>query len=256
MRILTLALMLGCAGALAAQQPAATNLAGLWEVDDQVWLIELEVTGSTVTGKVRQGNQEGVIYEGTVAGDAITFKVKSPDGARLISFTGKIAGDVIAFTRSVTIAEGAPGGGAGIMGGAGPMQFTARRASGDRWSGTIRNAPTRRNSNPNPNPRPASLSSRKMPDPHWRWRGGEKEFTIRTFAFANQSFQLDAFELNDDRLAYAYSRPGAGDEVKCELTRRPDGQFAGMCEAGSGGFVVLIELTPPGGLERQDAGWD
>jgi hypothetical protein len=247
MQKLVFALMVVCVtGALSAQQPAPTGPAGTWEIDETNWAIVLELNGSTLSGKVMQGAQEFEIYDGKVDGSTVTFKAKSPDGDRTITFVGKVDGDVIAFTRQVEIREGGAPGGNALMGGPnGPAEFVARRATGVAWTGTIRNAPTPRNPNPNPNIRQVTVGTRKMPDPHWRWRGGEKELTFRTFNLPNQSFQLNGFELAGDRLTYSYTQPGPGDEVTCALTRQPQGQFAGVCRREAGTILFLVELTPP-----------
>jgi len=243
MYVLTVACL--SVGVAAQQQMAAAT--GLWEVEDQpAWGFELMVNGTTLTGKVRQGGQEILILDGTVAGDTVTFKAKSPDGDRTITFIGTMTDDVITFKRTVEIVEGGAQGGAGLMGGTnGPTEFRARRAL-ERWTGTARNAPTRRTPNPNPTPRLVALGVRKVADPHWRWRGGEKDMTVRTFIQGNQSLPLNFFELTDDRLTFSYSRPGPGDEVQCLLARQPGGVFSGVCEAGNGNLTQLIELTPPG----------
>ena len=232
-----------------APQSASPGFAGIWEVDDQpAWNIVLEAAGAKVTGKVVQGNQEAPILETTIAGDQISFTVKSPDGDRTITFVGTRKGDAISFKRTVVIREGGNPGGPALMGGnSGPAEFITRRATGARWLGTVRNAPTPRNPDPPPNPRPAGIATRKIPDPHWRWRGGEKELTVRMFTLANQTYPVNGFELAGDRLTYSFSRPGPGDEVTCSLQRQPDGQFRGRCQADTGNFVQLIELTPPEG---------
>ena len=242
--------------ALVAQQPApgspqsaSPGFVGIWEVDDQpAWNIVLEATGEKVTGRVVQGNQEISIPETTIAGDQISFTVKSPDGDRTITFVGTRKGDAISFKRTVVVREGGAQGGAALMGGNnGPAEFITRRATGTRWSGTVRNAPTPRNPDPPPNPRPAVVATRKVPDPHWRWRGGDKELTVRMFTMANQSFPVNGFELAGDRLTFSISRPGPGDEVTCTLQRQADGLFRGRCQADTGNYVQLIELTPPEG---------
>ena len=247
MKKLALALtMVGISTALAAQQPAAPRPAGTWEIDETNWAIVLELNGPTLSGKVRQGAQEFEIYDAKADGATVTFKAKSPDGDRTITFVGKIDGDVIAFTRQFEIREGGAPGGNALMGGPnGPAEFVARRATGEAWTGTIRNAPSPRNPNPNPNVRQVTIGTRKMPDPHWRWRGGEKELTFRTFNLPNQSFQLNGFDLAGDRLSYSYTLPGPGDEVTCALSRQPEGQFAGVCRRDAGTILFLVELTPP-----------
>lgn len=247
MKSVTFAVAMLCgAGGLNAQQAAARGPAGTWEIDETPWAIILEVSGSTLTGTVKAGVQEFEIYDGRVEGNTVTFKAKSLDGDRTVTFVGKIDGDVVAFTRQVEVREGGVQGGAALMGGTnGPAEFVARRSSGETWIGTIRNAPNPRNQNTNPNARQVTLGTRRMPDPHWRWRGGEKAITFRTFNLPNQSFQLNDFEANGDQLAYSYTQPNNGNEVTCTLARQPDGPFAGLCRAATGNVLFLIELTPP-----------
>lgn len=247
MKTIVLAFSMACASiALHAVQQAPPSPAGTWEVDETNWAIVLELTGSTLSGKVRQGAQEFEIYDASVDGATVAFKAKSPDGDRTITFTGRIDGDVIAFTRQVEIREGGAQGGAALMGGTnGPAEFVARRSSGETWTGTVRNAPSQRNPNPNPNIRQVTIGMRKMPDPHWRWRGGAKELTFRTFNLPNQSFPLNEFDVADDRLRYSYSQPGPGGEVTCTLARQPEGPFAGVCRREAGAILFLVELKPP-----------
>lgn len=231
-------------GLLDAWQAPATGPSGRWEIDETPWAIVLELNGSTLTGKVIAG-QENEIYDGKVDGNVVTFRAKSFDGDRVITFVGRIDGDAIRFTRQVEIREGGVQGGNALMGGVnGPTEFVARRASGPSWTGTIRNAPNPRNPNPNPNVQQVTIATRKMPDPYWRWRGGEKELTFRTFNLPNASFQLNAFDVVGDRLTYSYSQPNNGIEVTCTLVRQPEGPFAGLCRQETGNVLGLIELTP------------
>jgi hypothetical protein len=246
--VLSFVVMLFVAVVPAIAQAPAANMAGTWEVEDTPFSIILAVKDGAVTGQVVQGANKIAITDAVITGDTVSFKAMSPDGARTVTFTGKLDGNVMLFTREVQLArEGAPGGGAGLMGLNGPPEFRTRRASAESevWTGTIRNAPTQRNQNPNPNPRPVTLSTRKMPDPHWRWRGGEKELEVRMFALPMGTFPLNAFELAGDTLSFSMSRPGPGDELACALTRQPDGKFAGRCEGVGSNFNVLIDLTPP-----------
>jgi hypothetical protein len=233
---------------LLAQVPPA-GVAGTWEVEDTPFSIVLDVKDGAVSRQLVQNANKTAIAEGTVSGDTVTFRATSPDGARTVTFVGKLTGDEMLFTREVEMREGAPLGGAGLMGANGPTEFRARRASpaSEVWTGTVRNAPTPRNQSPNPNPRPVTLSTRKMPDPHWRWRGGEKDIDVRIFAFGNQTLTVSAYDLSGDRLTFSASRPGPGDEIECDLTRRSEGDFAGRCQATAGaGPNLLIELAPPG----------
>lgn len=229
-------------------QDGPAGVAGTWDIQDTPFSIVLEVTDGQVSGQIVQNANRTPIREGTVTGQTVTFSAMSPDGARTVIFVGTLEGDEMRFTREVRMREDAPGGGGGLMGLGGPPEFRAHRASpaSEVWTGTIRNAPTPRNATPNPNPRPVTLSTRKMPDPQWRWRGGEKELDVRLFAINANTFTVSAYELPGDQLSFSYSRPGPGDEVACNLTRQPEGLFAGRCQASGGGFNVLIDLTPPG----------
>jgi len=117
--------------AVAAQAGPAT---GTWLVMAGVayapWTFDLTQTGTTLTGTVRQeGGLRGPasIRDGTVQGNALSFKVDSPSGGRIITFAGTLAGDSIDLTRSVEDPVGELSG-AGVFGARGAMQFTAHRA--------------------------------------------------------------------------------------------------------------------------------
>jgi hypothetical protein len=233
--------------ATSAQDAPPAGVAGAWEVEDTPFSIVIEVNGAAVGGMVVVGANKFPIAEGTVDGNRVAFKAMSPDGARTVTFTGTQEGDEIRFTRNVEMREGAPGGGAGLMGANGPPEFRARRASpaSEVWTGTLRNAPTPRNPSPNPNPRPVTLSLRKMADPHWRWRGGDKEIDVRMFALPNQSLTLSAFDQVGDQLSFSATRPN-GTDMTCNLTRQDSGRFEGRCGQGGGTPNQLLELVPPG----------
>lgn len=245
--IVTILGMLFAGASSAVAQDQQGGVAGTWEVEDTPFSIVLEVKADAVGGMLVLGPNKFIISDGSVNGDRVVFRVSSPDGARTVTFTGNRQGDQIRFTRDVQLREGAPPGGAGLMGLNGPPEFRARRASpaSEVWNGTIRNAPTPRNQTPNPNPRPVSLSTRKMPDPHWRWRGGDKEIDVRMFALPNQSMVVTAFDQLGDRLAFSLTL-GNGTDVTCTLSRQSDGRFDGRCQGSGGGFNQLIELMPPG----------
>jgi pimeloyl-ACP methyl ester carboxylesterase len=87
---------------------------------------DLKINSSTVTGSV-VGARTVDVFDGKVDSDTLSFKFKSPDGARTISITGKLTGDEIAFTRDVVVQPGGTPGGAFIYGASGPRQFTAKR---------------------------------------------------------------------------------------------------------------------------------
>jgi hypothetical protein len=111
-----------------------SNIAGRWQtmgVPSGPWLIELQVNGSTVTGNVRQGGATGEpvpIYFGSIEGNTVKFKANSPDGDRIITFTGKVTTAEIGFARAVEIRPGGTRGDTGIFGGNAVHFFAARRA--------------------------------------------------------------------------------------------------------------------------------
>ena len=88
---------------------------------------DLKINSNVVTGSIA-GARSVEVFDGKVDGDSISFKFKSPDGARTISLTGKLTDDEISFTRDVVINPGGTPGGAFIFGAAGPRHFIAKRA--------------------------------------------------------------------------------------------------------------------------------
>ena len=90
------------------------------------------VEGTKLTGTIGrpQQHQADNISEGAVSGDTMTFKVAVANGGRINSYTGKLSGDIIAFTRSVKVRDEGANTGTGIYGAKGPMQFTAKRDIG------------------------------------------------------------------------------------------------------------------------------
>src|SRR5262252_3509554 len=98
---------------LATQQ--SPDFSGKWVASNVAfppWTFQLKVDGASITGTASQGNADpasGVttslvgpfdIYDGKVDGNQATFKLKTPDGGRIVTFTGTRTGDQIAFTRS------------------------------------------------------------------------------------------------------------------------------------------------------------
>lgn len=71
------------------------------------------------------------IYDGRVEGNTISFKSRTPDAFRTISFIGKMNGNEIAFTRSVPFRNGGNAdntpGGSSVFGSGGAMKFSAKR---------------------------------------------------------------------------------------------------------------------------------
>jgi pimeloyl-ACP methyl ester carboxylesterase len=112
--------------AACAHASAQSGFTGTWTAGGQTAaIIVLTAAGPQVTGTVADRD----IYEGRTDGSTVTFKVKSPDGDRTITFTGKITGDEIAFTREVQVQDGGSPGIAGIFSVSAPLQFAARRVT-------------------------------------------------------------------------------------------------------------------------------
>src|SRR5258708_727308 len=86
---------------LAACAPtyAQAELAGTWRaegVGPQPWTLVLRTTGPSLTGTVSSCASPSVeIYDLNRIGNTITFKCKSLDGDRTISFTGAVNEDQI-----------------------------------------------------------------------------------------------------------------------------------------------------------------
>jgi hypothetical protein len=112
---------------------AQTGISGRWQatgVPNGPWIMEFQISGNKVTGNVRQGGPSGEpqpIYFGSIEGNAVTFKVNSPDGDRIITFNGKITRNEIGFSRLVELRPGGLRGDTGILGGNAILNFSARR---------------------------------------------------------------------------------------------------------------------------------
>jgi hypothetical protein len=114
--------------------PQAAEISGRWQttnVPNGPWILELQVSGNKVAGNVREGaNGTPVpIYFGSIEGNAVTFKVTSPDGDRIITFNGKITRTEIGFGRQVEVRPGGTRGDTGIFGGNAVLNFSARRVN-------------------------------------------------------------------------------------------------------------------------------
>lgn len=119
---------------IALEAGAQTDISGRWQttgVPNGPWIIDLQVNGNKVTGSVRE-TANGVpvpIYFGSIEGNALTFKVTSPDGDRIITFNGKITPAEIGFGRQVELRPGGDRGNTGIFGGNAVSNFSARKAA-------------------------------------------------------------------------------------------------------------------------------
>jgi len=112
----------------------STDATGTWLATDvpyAPWTVQLKQDGAKLTGTMEQnGGLRGriEIYEGKIDGPAISFRAKSPDGARAITFTGTVKGDEMVLNRSTEIlTDGSPGG-TGLFGTNAAPQFTTHRA--------------------------------------------------------------------------------------------------------------------------------
>ena len=67
------------------------------------------------------------VSTGSVDGSTLSFRVRSPDGGRFITFAGRLEGDALQFTRTVEPLPGSGPGRGGIFARQGPSAFTARK---------------------------------------------------------------------------------------------------------------------------------
>jgi hypothetical protein len=117
------------------QTASPTDISGRWQatgVPNGPWILELETQGNRVSGNVRQGGPTGdpfPIYFGSIDGNQVTFKVNSPDGDRIITFSGKITRAEIGFARLVELRPGGVRGDTGILGGNAVSYFAARKVN-------------------------------------------------------------------------------------------------------------------------------
>ena len=96
------------------------------------WTFEFKSEGNVLTGSVRQnGPPESpmMISAGKVDGTRITFNVTSPDGARTITFAGRVNGGEISFVRQFNVKAGGSRGGNDLYGMVSALQFVAKRAA-------------------------------------------------------------------------------------------------------------------------------
>jgi hypothetical protein len=87
----------------------AADISGQWtatfntQVGEQHYVYTFKVDGETLTGTAKSDNGTSEIQNGTVKGDDVSF-VENLDyqGQKLvITYTGKVSGDEIKFTRDV-----------------------------------------------------------------------------------------------------------------------------------------------------------
>jgi hypothetical protein len=89
--------------------------------------VDLKADGTKLTGTIKAQTQTLEIFDGRIDGNTMTFKVKTPDGDRTITFTGTVTGNEIDCTRDVEVVAGGRPGGQGLFGVGGAPRFSARR---------------------------------------------------------------------------------------------------------------------------------
>jgi Amidohydrolase family len=113
---------------VAAAENTATAFAGTWATDFQGQAsVDLTADGTKLTGTIKGSAATAQIFDGRIDGNTMTFKVKSPDGDRTVTFTGTVSGNEIDFTRDVEVVAGGGPGGLGLFGALGPRRFSASR---------------------------------------------------------------------------------------------------------------------------------
>ena len=116
--------------AFATPTSAQSGVTGTWIIYDFGGaVIDLQANGAAVTGTVSRSGDVMTIYDGTVAGNTVTFKAISHGGNRENTYTGRLNGEQMFFTRSVEVLPGGVAVGTGIFGSGGPMEFVASRDS-------------------------------------------------------------------------------------------------------------------------------
>jgi pimeloyl-ACP methyl ester carboxylesterase len=114
-------------GAIGASSAFAGTWEGTYPDAPVIYRMEFTIDGSDVRGVINGGVQAFPILEGRVDSQTMTFKTKSGDGDRTITFTGKLDGGRIEFTRTVVVRPAGNPGGAALWGASGPKTFTLMR---------------------------------------------------------------------------------------------------------------------------------
>ncbi|HEX5108174.1 MAG TPA: alpha/beta hydrolase [Vicinamibacterales bacterium] len=120
--------------AIGSTDSALTPFAGTWDAAfpnaPRPFTFSLTIANGRVSGSVTAGGGalNLPVVEGAADQRTLMFKVNSPDGGRVITFTGSVDGDTISFQRDVLLPPGADPGGNALWGTTGPRTFTAQRA--------------------------------------------------------------------------------------------------------------------------------
>jgi pimeloyl-ACP methyl ester carboxylesterase len=123
---------------IAAEGRQPTGLAGQWRavlpgpqstVQFDLRAVDGALTG-TITPDARQGGgpvNAMQIFEGHADAAVLTFKAKSPEEDRTVTFVATLSGDELTFTRDFDVVPGGDPGREGIFGVLGPSTFAATR---------------------------------------------------------------------------------------------------------------------------------
>ena len=130
---------LGVLFATCAPAAAQSGVTGTWQAElTSPWTLVVSAEGTRLTGRVSSCASLPVeIYDGRIDRNAVTFKCKSLDGDRVITFTGVVNGDEIEFTWAKHIRDGgvppaaADASASALFGASTPPRFRAKRIPAD-----------------------------------------------------------------------------------------------------------------------------
>jgi hypothetical protein len=72
----------------------AAAFAGTWEANFQGQVsVDLKADRTNLTGTIKAGAGTNQIFDGRIDGTTMTFKIKTPNGDRPITFTGTVTGN-------------------------------------------------------------------------------------------------------------------------------------------------------------------
>jgi pimeloyl-ACP methyl ester carboxylesterase len=118
---------------IASTEAALSPFAGRWEAPfanaPRPFNFSLTIADRQLTGSITAGGGALTVpvLEGTSDAGTLMFRVKSPAGGRIITFTGNVEGDTILFRRDVLVPPGGEPGGNALWGTDGSRTFMARR---------------------------------------------------------------------------------------------------------------------------------
>ena len=128
--LLSITLWIAATAMVIAQTTAPVGKWQVTAVPNTPWVFEFTAEGTALHGTIRQSGAQNTpvtITDGKISGTTFTFKVKSPDGERSITFNGRVNGNEISFVRQITILTGGSRGGNDLFGYGAALQFVAKR---------------------------------------------------------------------------------------------------------------------------------